>query len=491
MSGSQAPSGLSRTTRASNRGETATSEPGRPADNTGVPPLPTGVVTFLLTDVEGSTRLWEREPDAMHAALAHHDAIVAAGVRLHHGVLVKSRGEGDSIFAVFERTRDAVMAAFAIQRALSDARWATSSPLRVRMAIHTGKVELRERDYYGPTVNRCARLRAVAHGGQVLISGVSAQLVQGQLPPGARLLDLGNHELKDLSTPEHIWQLVHPLLQQSFPPLVTSVSAPPPAEPAPAPDVDAPVLEIGPPNPRRFFMLTDQLNRTPDGRAWREGQTHSVDENVSQEDAFHCYATPKLAALLNAANERMRHPRLWEVQVEDPEVDLSEGEVFATSVTGVQQVPMPSLLAQDFARFAVLCAREAFSAGLLGIEFTSWSRGWLAGQDRSGEEARGLAEALESEAYRLGGGYMHPEMLAAAHAARTAVHAARTAYLGGRARDEETERTAEVAAEALHLASRVAHLDLVGLADQAVPDARLEPVPAAGKTNPRVAWRVA
>jgi hypothetical protein len=212
---------------------------------------------------------------------------------------------------------------------------------------------------------------------------------------------------------------------------------------------------------------------------------------VSQEEAFHCYATPKLAALLNVANERMRQPRLWQVQVEDAALEPGEAEAYATAATAVQQVLMPGLLALDFARFAVLCAREAFSAGLLGIEFSSWSKGWLSGQDRSGEEARALAEALEAEAYRFGGGYMHPEMLAAAHAARTAVHAARTAYLGGRARDEETERTAEVAAEAVHLASRVARLDLIGLAEQAVPDTRLNPVANAPRTNPRLAWRVA
>jgi class 3 adenylate cyclase len=448
-------------------------------------------VTFLLTDVEGSTRLWEREPDAMHVALTRHDALVAAGVRQNNGVLVKSRGEGDSIFAVFERTRDAVMAAFVIQRALDNERWATSSPLRVRMAMHTGKVELRERDYYGPTVNRCARLRAVAHGGQVLISGVSAQLVEGQLPPGARLLDLGTHELKDLSTPEHIWQLQHPLLQETFPPLVTSV-APPPAPAEPRPEADSLLLELRPRQAHRFFVLTDQLNRTADGRVWREGQTHTLEDKVSQEDAFHCYATPKLAALLNVANERMRHPRLWEVQVDDLGLEPDEAEVFTTEMTAVEQATMPTLVAHEFARFAVLCAREAFSGGLLGIEFTSWSKAWLSGQDRSGEEARALADALETEAYRFGGGYMHPEMLAAAHAARTAVHAARTAYLGGRARDEETERTAELAAEAVHLASRVARLDLVALADQAVPDARLNAAgPGGTRPNLRAAWHVA
>jgi hypothetical protein len=255
--------------------------------------------------------------------------------------------------------------------------------------------------------------------------------------------------------------------------------------------VDTRLLELRPRQAHRFFVLTDQLNRTPDGRVWREGQAHSLEDNVSQEDAFHCYATPKLAALLNVANERMHRPRLWEVQVDDLNVEAGDAEVFATSVTAVQQATMPALVAQDFARFAVLSAREAFSSGLLGIEFASWSKAWLSGQDRSGEEARALSDALETEAYRFGGGYMHPEMLAAAHAARTAVHAARTAYLGGRARDEETARTAELAAEAVHLASRVARLDLVALAEQAVPDARLNAGPGSSKPNLGLARRIA
>jgi hypothetical protein len=429
----------------------------------------------------------------MHAALARHDAIVGAGIQQNRGVLVKSRGEGDSIFAVFERTRDAVMAALAIQRALTAEAWATSTPLRVRMAIHTGKVELRERDYYGPTVNRCARLRALGHGGQVLITGVSAQLVEGQLPPGTRLLDLGMHELKDLTTPEHVWQLQHPLLEASFPPLGQSAPPLPSAEPDSAgQDPDGRLAEPRPGPTRRYFVLTDQLNRTADGRVWSEGVTHTLEGNVGREDAFHCYASPKLAALLNVAKERMRQPRLWEVVLHDQDAEADEPEVLSTNATGVQPAPMPGLVAHDFARFAIVCAREAFSSGLLGIEFASWSKGWLAGQDRSGEEARALAEALETEAYRFGGGYMHPEMLAAAHAARAAVHAARTAYLGGRARDEETERTAEIAAEAVHLASRVARLDLMALAEQAVPDARLSaassPQPP---SNPKLTWRVA
>jgi class 3 adenylate cyclase len=446
------------------------------------------VVTFLLSDVEGSTRLWEREPEAMRSALARHDLILSAGIRRANGVVVKSRGEGDSLFAVFERTRDAVAAALITQRALQNERWVTSVGLRVRMAIHTGKVELRERDYYGPTVNRCARLRALGHGGQVLLTGVSAQLVESQLAPGVRLRDLGTHELKDLTTPEHVWQLEHALLWSSFPPLSSATAQAQMVAPSPSAVGPAEVL---PRRPQRYFLLTDRLNRTADGRIWREAVIHTLDSDSSDDEAYHAYGSAKLAALLNVANERMRQPRLWEIEVHDLDVDPDAdqpAELTTRSATGIRPVPMPNLVAHDFARFAVLCAREAFSGGLLGLEFASWSKSWLAGGDRSGEEARRLAEGLEAEAYRGGGGYMHPEVLAAAHAARTAVHAARTAYLGGRARDEETERTAEVAAEAVHLASRVARLDLVALAEEAVPDARLTPATTA---SPNLAWRVA
>src|SRR5229473_7562683 len=172
--------------------------------------LPNGVVTFLMTDVEGSTRLWERDPEAMRQALQRHDMVLAACIQRYNGHVVKSRGEGDSIFAVFRHVRDAVSAALIAQCALAVERWGTSTPLRVRMAIHTGQIELRAGDYYGPTVNRCARLRALASGGQVLLSGVTAQLVRAQLPAGASLTDLGTKQLKDISAPEHVWQLMHP-----------------------------------------------------------------------------------------------------------------------------------------------------------------------------------------------------------------------------------------------------------------------------------------
>ncbi|HET9223226.1 MAG TPA: tetratricopeptide repeat protein, partial [Roseiflexaceae bacterium] len=183
--------------------------------------LPIGTITFLFTDVEGSTRLWERLPDATNRALMRHDALIEACVVQHDGVVVRPRGEGDGRFAVFDQATDAVAGAAAIQRALAAERWPTPTPLRVRMALHTGEADLRAGDYYGSAVNRCARLRSIAHGGQTLLSGTTVDLVRDELPAGLQLRDLGEHRLKDLSRPERVFQLVVPGLLDDFPPLTS------------------------------------------------------------------------------------------------------------------------------------------------------------------------------------------------------------------------------------------------------------------------------
>ncbi len=185
------------------------------------PNLPTGIITFLLTDVEGSTRAWELEPRQMSAALAQHDALIESAVDEHRGRVVRPRGEGDSRFAVFARASDAIVAAWAIQRALTLEPWPTTHPLRVRIALHTGETELRNGDYYGPTINRCARLRTIAHGGQVLISGVTAELATEPLPVGIALRELGQHRLQDLTDPERVFQLLGPELRSEFPRLLS------------------------------------------------------------------------------------------------------------------------------------------------------------------------------------------------------------------------------------------------------------------------------
>src|SRR5947208_2400617 len=124
------------------------------------------MVTLLMTDIEGSTELWERDATAMAAALARHDELIGSAVVAHGGQFVKSRGEGAATFSVFGSPSDAVAGALAVQRGLRQEHWQTSDPLRVRVALHTGETEARDGDFFGPTVNRCARLRSIAHGGQ-------------------------------------------------------------------------------------------------------------------------------------------------------------------------------------------------------------------------------------------------------------------------------------------------------------------------------------
>ncbi len=193
----------------------------------GAPPaLPTGTITFLFTDVEGSTRLWEAHPAAMRGVMAGHDALLTSVFERHDGVVVRPRGEGDSLFAVFVRASDAVAAAVAGQRALAAEDWGTIGPLRVRMGLHTGEADLREGDYYGSAVNRCARIRAAGHGGQILLSQATANLTRNTMPAGAMLRDLGEHRLRDLTSPERIYQVEAPELHPQFPPLKTLDSLP-------------------------------------------------------------------------------------------------------------------------------------------------------------------------------------------------------------------------------------------------------------------------
>lgn len=183
--------------------------------------LLTGTVTFLLTDIEGSTRLWEHYPHQMREALARHDALIEALTNEHGGIVVRPWGEGDSRFCVFARASDAVAAAGAIQRALHQEHWPAETPLRVRLALHTGEADLRDGDYYGTAVNRCARLRAIAHGGQTLLSEATRDLVRDALPPEAALRDFGEQRLRDLARPERVYQLVTPEVPADFPSLLS------------------------------------------------------------------------------------------------------------------------------------------------------------------------------------------------------------------------------------------------------------------------------
>ncbi len=186
--------------------------------------LPTGNVTFLFTDIEGSTRLWEANLAAMGPALALHDRILREAVTTHHGVVFKT--VGDAFCVVFNEAPDAVAAAAAAQHRLASTDWGDSDPLKVRMAIHTGVAELRESDYFGPVLNRVARLLAAGHGGQTLLSLATEELAHDRLPKLVTLRDLGENRLKDLARPERIYELIIDGLENKFPPLRSLESFP-------------------------------------------------------------------------------------------------------------------------------------------------------------------------------------------------------------------------------------------------------------------------
>jgi class 3 adenylate cyclase len=181
--------------------------------------LPAGTVTFLLTDIEGSTRLWETVPDAMEIALGRHNRLVTEVIEDHGGVVVTSRGEGDSIFAVFLSAVAAVEAAGACQLRLGTEDWPAGAALRVRMGLHTGEAHVQDGDYadHAP-INRCARVKAAAHGGQVLVTKTTRDLAGGGLGSGFGLKRLGEFRLRDLAEPELIYQLTHADLRADFPP---------------------------------------------------------------------------------------------------------------------------------------------------------------------------------------------------------------------------------------------------------------------------------
>jgi predicted ATPase/class 3 adenylate cyclase len=191
----------------------------RPKGNDLVSEPQSGVVTFLFTDVEGSTRVWETEPAAMSGALARHDALLNGAIDTAGGQVFKTAG--DAFCAVFAAPAAAIAAAVAAQQALANEAWQISTPLRVRMAIHAGHPELRDADYFGPPLNRVARLLASAHGGQILVSRAAGELARDHLPPEASLRELGDYALKDLQQAERVFQVSAPGLLAEFPPLHT------------------------------------------------------------------------------------------------------------------------------------------------------------------------------------------------------------------------------------------------------------------------------
>ena len=179
--------------------------------------LPTGTVTFLFTDIEGSTKLWEAQPDLMRTALARHDALMRKAIFGANGYVFKT--VGDAFCAAFAMASDAVSAVLAAQLAIVAEPWPKETPIKVRMALHTGAVETSDDDYFGQPVNRVARLLSTGHGGQTILSQTTYDLVRDSLPAKTRLLTMGDHRLKDLGRPESVFQLLHPELPSDFPPL--------------------------------------------------------------------------------------------------------------------------------------------------------------------------------------------------------------------------------------------------------------------------------
>lgn len=184
------------------------------------------MVTFLFTDIEGSTRLWEEYPAQMRTALARHDALLHEVLEAHGGHVFKTIG--DAFYAAFDQAHAAVVAAVAAQQALSTEPWPEHITLKVRMALYSGQVESRDQDYFGQSLNRLARLLATGHGEQVLLSQTTHELARDAFPPPCSLRPLGEHRLKDLGRPEVVYQLLHPALPAEFPPLrsLSSVALP-------------------------------------------------------------------------------------------------------------------------------------------------------------------------------------------------------------------------------------------------------------------------
>ena len=180
-------------------------------------PLPTGTVTFLFTDIEGSTQRWEQHRAGMDAAIKRHDALMRSVAEWNNGYVFKT--VGDAFCVAFTRVSDAVATAIDAQRSLSAEDFSAVGGLPVRMGLHSGETSEDNGDYFGPAVNRVTRLMSIGHGGQILLSGVTRDLVHNDLPTGASLIDLGLHRLKDLTEPEQVWQLNIAGLPAEFPPL--------------------------------------------------------------------------------------------------------------------------------------------------------------------------------------------------------------------------------------------------------------------------------
>jgi len=192
--------------------------------------VPTGTVTFLFTDIEGSTRLWQQYPEAMKRALTRHHALLQQAIESHGGYVFQI--VGDAFCAAFQTASNAVTAARAAQRALAGEPWGETGPIRVRMAVHTGTADVHAGEHKsgeyasGLTLSHASRLLSVAHGGQILASSAAQEVLREDLPAHVELLDLGRHRLRDLARAEHVFQVVAPDLPGAFPALASREAVP-------------------------------------------------------------------------------------------------------------------------------------------------------------------------------------------------------------------------------------------------------------------------
>src|SRR6266404_281772 len=269
-----------------------------------VPTLPSGTVTFLFTDIEGSTRLWETQREAMTTALQRHDALLRRCIESHGGHIFKT--VGDAFYAAFATAPSAVDAALAAQRSLHAERWPERAPIRARMALHTGAAEMRGGDYFGPPLNHVARLLAVGHGGQTLLSEITHDLCRDRLPAGMTLKSLGEHGLKDLARRETVFQFCHPDLPQAFPPLKTLLAPIDKNIPSIAQKLNvATILEGSVRKSGKHVRITTQLiQAATDSHLWSETYDRELEDIFAvQDDIAQSVVKELRSALLGAKRD--------------------------------------------------------------------------------------------------------------------------------------------------------------------------------------------
>lgn len=321
-------------------------------------------VTFLFTDIEGSTALWENEPEAMRVALRRHNALLAAAIAGHGGYVFKT--VGDAFCVTFDHAADALATACQIQTSLSAEVWPTQTPMRVRVALHTGPAHMSDGDYYGTTVNRCARLLAVTRGGQTLLSSTTEALARDALPPSASLRDVGMLRLRDLPHPVHAFQLVHAgllpnLLEMSDPSAESNLTARPIARFKPIDLYDIPTLPA-------IIVQAINVMQDPDSDAKDVQKVIERDPAISAKilrvanSAFFGYSR-RITTIVDAVRV------LGYTNVQGMIIGVGAFDAFRTQRLNLAEFWKHSIVTATAARFLAprtgCAADEAFMAGIL------------------------------------------------------------------------------------------------------------------------------